>query len=77
MCVCVCVCVCMCFHVRVCVLIQWMCRYIYIYIYIYIHIGSICSLIQISLNMIDIFCLHIFLLILSYCRIDFIVFGGD
>ena len=38
------------------------------YIYIYI---------QISLNIIDIFCLHIFLLILSYCRIDFIVFGGN
>ena len=27
--------------------------------------------IQILLNIIDIFCLHIFLLILSYCRIDF------
>ena len=32
---------------------------IYIYIYIYIHIGSISSLIHISLNIIDIFCLHI------------------
>ena len=32
--------------------------------------------IQISLNIIDIFCLHIFLLILLYCPIDFIVFGG-
>ena len=42
--------------------------HIYIYIYIYV---------QISLNIIDIFCLHIFLLILSYCRIDFIVFGGN
>ena len=40
----------------------------YIYIYIYT---------QISLNIIDIFCLHIFLLILSYCHIDFIVFGGN
>ena len=38
--------------------------------------GSFSSLIQIWLNIIDIFCLHIFLLILSYCRIDFIVFGG-
>ena len=47
------------------------------YIYIYIYIDSIYSLIQISLNIIDIFCLHIFLLILSYCRIDFIVFGGN
>ena len=26
---------------------------------------------------IDIFCLHIFLLILSYCRIDVIIFGGN
>ena len=40
-------------------------------------LGSIPSLIQISLNIIDIFCSHIFLLILSYCRIDFIVFGGN
>ena len=32
---------------------------------------------QISLNIIDIFCLHIFLLILLYCRIDLIVFGGN
>ena len=38
------------------------------YIYIYI---------QISLNIIEIFCLHILLLILSYCRIDFKVFGGN
>ena len=42
--------------------------YIYIYIYIYI---------QILLNIIDIFCLHIFLLILSDCCIDFIVFDGN
>ena len=27
-------------------------------------------------DIIDISCLHIFLLILLYCRIDFIVFGG-
>ena len=39
---------------------------IYIYTYIYI-----------SLNMIDIFCLDIFLLILSYCHIDFMIFGGN
>ena len=38
------------------------------YIYIYI---------QISLDIVDIFCLHIFLLILSYCRINFIIFGGN
>ena len=45
----------------------------HIYIYIYIYIGSISSSIQIASNIIDIFCLHIFLLIISYCRIDFIV----
>ena len=39
---------------------------IYIYIYIYIYI---------SFNWIGIFCQHIFLLILSYCHIDFIIFG--
>ena len=37
-----------------------------------VYFGTISSLTQISLNIIDIFCLHIFLLILSYCRIDFI-----
>ena len=40
-------------------------------------IGSISSLLQISLNIIDIFCLHIFFWIRSYCRIAFIVFGGN
>ena len=45
--------------------IYWIELYIYIYICI-----------QISLNIIDIFCLHIFLLIRSYCRITFIVFGN-
>ena len=40
-----------------------------------VHFGSISSLIQISLNIIDIYCLHIFFLILSYCRFDFIVFS--
>ena len=39
--------------------------------------GSISSLIQISLNIIDIFCLHIFLLIFSSCPIYFIVFGEN
>ena len=43
-------------------------RSIYIYIYIYI---------QISLNIIDIFCLDIFFWVRSYCRIAFIVFGGN
>ena len=41
---------------------------IYIYIYIYM---------QISLNIIDILCLHIFFWIRSNSRITFIVFGGN
>ena len=48
--------------------------YIYICIYIYwqhFYINTI------LLNIIDIFCLHIFLLIRLYCRIAFIVFGID
>ena len=43
--------------------------HIYIYIYIYIHM-------QISLNIIDILCLHIFFWIRSNSRITYIVFGG-
>ena len=45
------------------------------YIYIYIYIGSISSLMQILLNIIDILCLHIFFWIRSNSRITFIVFG--
>ena len=30
-----------------------------------------------SLNVIDIFCQHIILLILSYCRNDLKIFGGN
>ena len=45
--------------------------------YIYIYIGSISSLMQISLNIIDILCLHIFFWIRSNSRITFIVFGGN
>ena len=41
---------------------------IYIYIYIYM---------QISLNIIDILCLHILFWIRSNSRITFIVFGGN
>ena len=43
-------------------------RYNYIYIYIYM---------QISLNIIDILCLHILFWIRSNSRITFIVFGGN
>ena len=51
---------------------------IYIYIfYIYVYLGSISSLMQISLNIIDILCLHIFFWIRSNSRITFIVFGGN
>ena len=51
--------------------------YIYIYIYIYVYLGSISSLMQISLNIIDILCLHIFFWIRSNSRITFIVFWGN
>ena len=39
----------------------------------YLYFGSISSLIQISLNIIDILCLHIFFWIRSNSRITFIV----
>ena len=48
---------------------------LYIYIYIYIYMGSIFSLIHIWLNIN--FFLPIFLLILSNCHIDFMIFGGN
>ena len=41
-----------------------------------VYFGSICSLIQFSLNIIDILCLYIFFWIRSNSRITFIVFGG-
>ena len=44
--------------------------YIHIYIYIYIYM-------QISLNTVDILCLHIFFWIRSNSRITFIVFGEN
>ena len=44
-----------------------------IYIYTYVYFGSISSLIQISLNIIDILCPHIFFWIRSNSRITFIV----
>ena len=50
---------------------------IYIYIYIYVYLGSISSLMKISLNIIDILCLHILFWIRSNSRITFIVFGGN
>ena len=48
-----------------------------IYIYIYVYLGSISSLMQISLNIIDILCLHILFWIRSNSRITFIVFRGN
>ena len=51
--------------------IFWVCIYIYIYVYMYVYFGSISSLIKISLNIIDNFCLHIFFWIRSYSRIAF------
>ena len=58
---------------------------VYIYIYmcvcvcvcVCVYLGSISSLMQISLNIIDILCLHIFFWIRSNSRITFIVFGGN
>ena len=58
------------------VLCRWSCFVDVSYIYIYIYIGSISSLIQISVNIIDILCLHIFFWIRSNSHITFIVFGG-
>ena len=52
----------------------WWYIYVYIYLYIYVYLGSISSLMQISLNIIDILCLHIFFWIRSNSRITFIVF---
>ena len=55
-------------------------QHTHIYICMYlkcVYFGSISSLIQISLNIIDIFCLHIFFWIRSHCRIAFIVFDGN
>ena len=64
-----------------CIIYIYICSiYIYavcIYIYIYVYLGSISSLMQISLNIIDILCLHIFFWIRSNSRITFIVFGGN
>ena len=42
-----------------------------------VYLGSISSLMQISLNIIDILCLHILFWIRSNSRITFIVFGGE
>ena len=55
--------------------------YIYIYIYIYnvcvcVYLSSISSLMHISLNNVDIFCLYIFVYVLLGCRIDFMVSVG-
>ena len=41
------------------------------------YLGSISSLIHISLNNIDMFCLHIFVYVLSCCQINFMVSDGN
>ena len=41
------------------------------------YLGSISSLMHFSLNNIDMFCLHIFIHILSSCRSGFIESGGN
>ena len=55
------------------------CIYVYIWrcMYNYVYLGSISSLMQISLNIIDILCLHILFWIRSNSRITFIVFGRN
>ena len=58
---CVCVCVCGCVYINI-----YVCVYIYIYIYIYKNYQYIFILIHIWLNIIDIFGLHILLLILYW-----------
>ena len=63
-------------YIHECVYIKYK-KGIYIYIYIYVYLGSISSLMQISLNIIDILCLHILFWIRSNSRITFIVFGGN
>ena len=50
--------------------------YIYIYSYVYIHTYTHIYM-QISLNIVDILCLHIFFWIGSNSRITFIVFWGN
>ena len=50
---------------------------LYIHDLLYVYLGSISSLMQISLNIIDILCLHILFWIRSNSRITFIVFGGN
>ena len=42
-----------------------------------VYLGCISSLIHISLNNIDMFCRHILVYVLSSCRINFIVSGGN
>ena len=49
------------------ILIGWKCSAT---LYIYIYIGSVSSLIQISLNIIDISCLHIFILLYWFYSIQ-------
>ena len=47
-----------------------------VFVCVCVYLGSISSLMQISLNIIDILCLHIFFWICSNSRLTFIVFGG-
>ena len=61
---------------EICINKEMLPKYIYIYVCVYVYFGSISLLIQISLNIIDILCLHIFFWIRSNSGITFIVFGG-
>ena len=57
-----CVCVCVCVKIYMCV---------------YVYLASISSLMHISWKNVDKFCLHLFVYILSSCRIDFMVSDGN
>ena len=65
--------------------ISWVVIYIYIYIYmcvcvcvcVCVYLGSIYSLMHISLNNVRIFCLYIYIYMLLSCHIDFMVLGWN
>ena len=73
----ICICHVIDIYIVIFVHVSWIYVCIPSYICIYVYLGRISSLMQISLNIIDILCLHIFFWIYSNSRITFIVFGGN
>ena len=55
----------------------YICVCVYVCVCLYVYLGFISSLVQISLNNIDILYLHIFLYIFSSHQIGFIVLEGN